>query len=179
MYFDLQISVRLYEQIIFVSSLNPSFLFLCLVHAGSGLSAGRRFSEQVVRVCVTLALSEENSCRVREETLLFFPSGRFACDGQRSGFGLGCDVGCSLWARTQRGVEARAVSGRAPLSLNSEVTRDGDPSDPAVRASGEKTWSLTSEPPFCIILTVFFQLGIHFQCLSSCSPPVNDTRHTF
>lgn len=37
----------------------------------------------------------------------FFPIRLFACDGQRSGFGSGCDVGCSLWARTQRGVEAR------------------------------------------------------------------------
>lgn len=80
----------------------------------SCLSAGRLFLEQVVRgmkagrggMCsiffsLTRAFSEENSCGVQEETLLFFPSGFFACDGQRSGFGYSCDVGCSLWARTQ------------------------------------------------------------------------------
>ena len=86
--------------------LTKSFLLLFLVDRDAFIVSRRGGSSQVVSLSLSLSLarslSEENSCRVREETLLFFPSCRFACDGQRSGFGSGCDVGCSLWARTQQ-----------------------------------------------------------------------------
>lgn len=55
--------------------------------------------EKQREVCAVrpLSVSEENSCRVQEEIGLFFPLlAFFAYDGQRSDFGLSCNVGCSL-----------------------------------------------------------------------------------
>lgn len=100
----------------------------------------------------------------------FFPIRLFACDGQRPGFGPGCDVGCSLWARTQRGVEPRGCfwQSHPPTPVNGEVTHDGDPPEPVVRASGEKTCSLTSELALCMALVFSF---------SSQRWPSGDRRH--
>ncbi len=110
-----------------VLRLSSSFLS---VSGASVCRAGRKAEKGL---CCSLSLCPS------EETLLFFPSCCSACDGQHSGFGWACGVGCSLWARTQRGVEARAPS------QSSKVARDDDPSDPVVRASEETTCFFTSE----------------------------------
>lgn len=111
--------MRLWFDSIITFRVPSLLLFHPVVH-----SAGRLFSEQVARggkaergLCCTSSLclwGEQLSCPGRNWaffSLLAF----FAYDGQRSDFGLSCNVGCSLWARTQWGVEARAVLGKAPL----------------------------------------------------------------
>lgn len=62
------------------------------------LRAGsERWKSRERSVLYVLSVSEENSCRVQEEIGLFFSLlAFFAYDGQRSDFGLSCNVGCSL-----------------------------------------------------------------------------------
>lgn len=94
----------------FVSS-SGSFSREAVLRAGS-----ERWKSRERSVLYVLSLSLRRTAVVSRKKLGFFSLlAFFAYDGQRSDFGLSCNVGCSLWARTQRGVEARAVLGKAPL----------------------------------------------------------------
>lgn len=106
------------------------FVFVFLVSSIVKLLLSQRgvFSEQVERqseLCVILSLSlsqrKTAALSTRKRCFFFFffsHQAVFACDGQRSGFGSGCDVGCSLWARTQRGGGGEGLFlAEAPLPL--------------------------------------------------------------
>lgn len=143
--------------------INPIFSFASSLSWNfSRLSAGTCFL-QVVSVRKTHKVCVVPSLSLWEEMLLFFPSCCFACDGRRSGSGSGCDVGCSLWARMQRGAEARAVS--APLwTARSAVTVT--PLTPS--------WAHFLPHPRC-----FLSIRPSLSVFAFCAPVANEARLVF
>lgn len=129
-----------------------------IVSAGSFFGAGRK-AERALCCTLSLSLSQRKTAALSTRKLacffFFFPSGRFCLWWTAVWFWL--RLRCRMQFMGQnaaRGWRRGAVSGRSPPPPTLWIARsphDGDPSEPVVRASGEKTRSLTSELAFYII----------------------------